>query len=436
VTPEGQGGLPQRFADAMGDLIGPHFPKDLILAVSGGGDSMAMLYLAAPWARVMGIHLYVCTVNHNLRPEAVDEAALVGDACAELGVFHQVLDWHWDGQGNLQDAARQGRLDAIQRWRGAVRHVVMAHTLDDQAETFVMRLARGSGVDGLSGMAPKRLLPARGQFQPLADHPDGPPQSDGADDEAWVLRPLLGVTREELRHFLKTLHIPYADDPSNDDARFDRIKVRQAWDSLEQLGLTRTRLAATAAQLSRAKDVLQDAALTAHRACLAQDEQYSTQFDVVYDRDLFAQERREIQLRLLAAALRFVSGAAYPPRLAALENALDRALGGAATTLHGGYVLPHKGHLFVCAEYEKVKDIRALDGYWRDFYVGGLDVRPLGQAGAAQIREQSALPARVLWPAPAVWEDDRVITTPRLGPNSVWFPDAGPRKLEQFLTAH
>ncbi|WP_147125713.1 tRNA lysidine(34) synthetase TilS [Shimia ponticola] len=420
----------------MGELLGPEFPKHLILAVSGGGDSMAMLYLAAPWARVMGIRLFVCTVNHNLRPEAAEEAALVAKACGELGLFHQVLDWHWDGQGNLQDAARQGRIDVIQRWRGSIEHVVMAHTLDDQAETFVMRLARGSGVDGLAGMAPKRALPMRGQFKPECQHPDGPPWSDSTEDHGWLVRPLLAVSRDDLRHYLKTLRIPFADDPSNDDTRFDRIKVRKAWADLERLGLTRERLAVTAGQMARAREVLENAALQAHQACLAKDEQYSTQFDVVYDRDLFAQQPREIQLRLLAAALRFVSGAGYPPRLSALENALERGLGGAATTLHGGYVLPQNACLFVCAEYEKVKDIRTVDGFWRHFFVGEKDVRPLGEAGAAQIRGLSRLPARVLWPAPAVWDGDRVLATPRLGPNAHWYPETGAAKPEHFLSAH
>ncbi|MEM1302129.1 MAG: tRNA lysidine(34) synthetase TilS [Pseudomonadota bacterium] len=436
MTPKGQGGLPQRFADAMGGLLGPHFPKELVLAVSGGGDSMAMLYLAAPWARVMGIRLFVCTVNHNLRLEASNEAALVAAACAELGLHHQVLDWHWDGQGNLQDAARKGRIDLIDRWRGAVQHVVVAHTLDDQAETFVMRLARGSGVDGLSGMSGKRALPRRNDRVPLHQHPNGPPWPPTRVGRGWVVRPLLGVRRAELRHYLKALHITYADDPSNDDPRFDRIKVRQAWDALAPLGLTPERLAGTAAQMARARDALQDAALVAHRACRAEDDQVSAQIDVVYDRDLFAQQRREIQLRLLTAALRFVAMADYPPRLSALENALDRALGGAATTLHGAYILPHKARLFICAEYEKVKDIRPVDGYWRDFYVGSMDVRALGRDGAAQIRDQTDLPARVLWPAPAVWDGDRVLATPRLGPNPHWYPASGGIGPEHFLTSH
>ena len=430
-----EGGLPQRFADEMGRLIGPDFPKEMILAVSGGGDSMAMLYLAAPWARVMGIKLYVCTVNHHLRDEAADEAALVARACGELGLFHQVLDWEWDRQGNLQDAARQGRLEVINRWRGAVAHVLMAHTKDDQAETFLMRLARGSGLDGLSGMAARREVRLDGPVEPLAQSPDGPPWPSVIKGSFEVLRPLLTTTRAELRHYLKVLKIDYADDPTNDDPGYVRVKMRQALPGLADLGLTVDRLAETASRLAGAREVVAKRALQAHRECLA-DDQGGGLFDTSYDRDAFAALERDTQLRLLAAGLQFVSHDPYRPRMAALEDALERALGGGASTLHGGYVYPHKDRLYVCAEYERVKDIRPESGLWRGiFQCGDLDVRSLGEAGAAHLRDSTDLPARVLWPVPAVWDGDKVLATPRLGPNSHWNLQNDNQRLTRLLSA-
>ncbi|MEM9350878.1 MAG: tRNA lysidine(34) synthetase TilS [Pseudomonadota bacterium] len=427
--------LPQLFADEMGRLLGPDFPKHIALAVSGGGDSMAMLYLAAPWARVMGIKLYVCTVNHHLRPEAADEVALVARACEELGLFHQVLDWPGEGEGNLHDAARRGRLEVIGRWRGGLTQVAMAHTRDDQAETFLMRLARGSGIDGLAGMPARREVRLGDGWEPLARHPQGPPWPSVFPGSFDIIRPLLGVSREELRHFLNVLKIDYADDPSNDDPAYERVRMRKALPGLSELGLTVDRLASTAERLGETREAVITRALAAHRACRVTGVGEGL-FDIAYERDAFAKIERDTQLRLLAAALQFVSHDPYRPRVAALEDALDRALGGGATTLHGGYVYPHGSRLYICAEYDRVKDLRAERGKWRRlFNTGEKDIRPLGEAGAAQIREQSELPARVLWPVPAVWEGDKVLGTPRLGPNDHWNPEIPKGRFERFLTS-
>jgi tRNA(Ile)-lysidine synthetase-like protein len=241
--------LNRRFAEEMGAFLGPDFPSDIGLAVSGGGDSMAMLHLAAPWARVMGIRLWVATIDHGLRAESAAEAALVAQACTDLGLSHSTLKWDgWDGKGNLQASARAARHDLLGRWRGSVQHIAFGHTEDDQAETVLMRLTRGSGVEGLSGMSARQTI------------------SDTAlpnlDSSAWtLLRPLLPTTRAELRHYLRVLHIPYVDDPTNDDLTYDRVKARKALDILAPLGLTAQTLAQTATRMARAVQHLSTALL-------------------------------------------------------------------------------------------------------------------------------------------------------------------------------
>ena len=328
--------LPQRFSDAMGALLGPDFPAELGVAVSGGGDSMAMLHLAAGWARVYGVAMRVVTIDHGLRPESAAEADLVATEAWGLGLPHTVLNWQPDEiTGNLQDAARRARHRLIGDWRGNTAHVLMAHTQDDQAETFLMRLARGSGVDGLAAMAGLVRI-------------NGPQMADG-----WaVVRPLLSVTRAELRHYAAVLHIPFVNDPSNVNPRFDRVRMRALLPALAGVGLTAERLTSTAQAQRRAS-----IALAARASDVALRLTRTVGGGVVFDRDAFARIEAETQLRLLAAALQWVSSAIYRPRLASLEGALDRLLSGGAATLHGAVMQPRGADLWIFREFAAVAGV-------------------------------------------------------------------------------
>lgn len=377
----------------MGALTGPDFPADLGLAVSGGGDSMAMLHLCAGWARVYGIRLRVVTVDHGLRPESAGEAALVAAECAILGLPHDTLLWQgWDGQGNLQDAARAARRDLIGRWRGPADHVLFAHTRDDQAETFLLRLRRGSGVDGLAAMRPSAGVPGQG----------------------WtILRPLLDVARAELRHYLHVLKIPFVDDPSNDNPRFDRVRMRALLGPLAEEGLTRDRLAETAARMARARVALgrraHDVAQALERPGIAGN--------VTLDRDGFAGIESETQLRIAAAALQFVSSDPYRPRESALEQAVDRWLSGGTATLHGGILIADGARLIVAREYGR--QAAALvgglwDGRWRVTVPPHLTLRALGDSGVSQAGRGEA-PRAACLALPGLWEGERLVACPPLG---------------------
>lgn len=418
------GDLPQHFADAMGALLGPDFPTDLGVAVSGGGDSMVMLHLAAGWARIYGIKLWVVTVDHGLRAESAAEAAMVADEARGLGLTHSNLRWEgWDGQGNLQAAARRARLDLIGRWRGVVGHVLMAHTMDDQAETFLMRLARGSGVEGLSAMAGLSRV-AQGAFMPLR-MPDGPPWPATVQGHWHVVRPLLGATRAELRHFAKLLHIPFVDDPSNADPRFDRVKFRALLDPLDAVGLSRSRLAGTAMRQARARVAL---AARAHDVAL----RVAHELDgaVVFDRDALAEIEADTQLRLVAAAVQMVSSSPYRPRETALEAAVERAMSGGAATLQGAILVPQGRKLWVAREHEAVAECATpagpaglWDGRWRIYGpdLQGKVIRPLGPVGLRQIDRPAGLPVPVVLSAPAVWDGDHLFAfkPAGYGPNYV-----------------
>lgn len=407
--------LPRRFAEEIGALLGPDFPTDLGLAVSGGGDSMAMLHLAAGWARVYGVRLWPVTVDHGLRPEAAAECALVAGECKLLGLPHSVLRWEgWEGSGNLQDAARTARLDLIGRWRGGVRHVLFAHTRDDQAETFLMRLARGSGVEGLGGMAPLRQVPQADGAAIAGGPPPGPEMSVW-----WVVRPLLGVGRADLRHYLRVLRIPHADDPTNDDPAYDRVRMRRLLDVLEAEGIGRATLAGTADRMRRAAE-----ALAARAADVASRTARVDHGDVVFDRDLLARVEPDTRLRLLAAALQFVASAPYRPRLAQLETATDRVLSGGAATLAGCRIAPEGAALRVFREHAAVADLTVpagspWDRRWRHLapQAKGLQVRALGADGLAQAADAvraMAVPRAALEAAPALWDGPRLVACARL----------------------
>ncbi|MCI5108983.1 MAG: tRNA lysidine(34) synthetase TilS [Marivita sp.] len=444
--------LEQRFADRMGQLLGPEFPSDLGLAVSGGGDSMAMLTLAHNWTRSFGIRLWVVTVDHGLRDESAAEAAMVAEDCARLGWPHATLRWQWDGTGNVQDAARRARLALIDRWRGNLKHVLFAHTADDQAETVLMRLARGSGVDGLSGMracrevTPHPLVPpllAAGQMTGQA------PPRDQACSGYRVLRPCLDMERAELRHYLSVLKGRWVDDPSNENRDFGRVRIRQLLNLLREEGVTTSVLSDTARRMARARD-----GLTAHlveavrRLCV---DAPSGQLRI--DRDGFAALDEETRLRLLTAGLQYVTAAEYRPRAASSEALLDQVLSGRGGTLHGAEVLVEKTHLRLLREESAVDGLSCgldalWDGQWRLSDPDGLlpanaAVRALGEDGWRQIADRSglALPFRAARALPSVWGDGMLLACPELqvGPSVglhryvLGRPDTG---FEAFCLSH
>ncbi len=420
-----------RFAASMGTLMGPEFPSDIALAVSGGGDSMAMLYLAHNWTRTWGVRLWVVTVDHGLRPESAAEAEMVAETCRALGWPHATLRWRWNGAGNLQDAARRGRLALIDRWRGGIRHFLFAHTLDDVAETFLMRLSRGSGVEGLSAMAARRTVrPHTGAPPPLAPDEiaaEAQPPAAGPDDAPGfeIVRPLLGERRADLRFYLRVLKGRWVEDPSNEDPGFERARIRRLLAPLEDEGLGAETLAATADRLSRARVALEARARDVAARLVTRAESCGAPTgELLIDRDGFAAVETDTQLRILAAALQWVSSAPYRPRARPLEALLERALSGGGGTLHGCELRAEGEALRVFREYAALRDTatpagpgRLWDGRWEAPRGEGLTLRALGPEGWAQIAEKpaGAPPAHAAHALPALFDGARLAACPALG---------------------
>lgn len=212
-----------------------HEDARLGIAVSGGPDSCALLLLAA--AALPG-RIAAATVDHGLRSESADEARFVSGLCAAIGIDHAVLPVEV-GPGNVQAQARMARYEALAAWAREedVAALATAHHADDQAETLLLRLNRGSGVAGLSGVRGRGRVP-------------------GSD--RLLVRPLLGWRRRELEEVIAASGLRAVADPSNLDDRFDRVRIRKALAGADWLDPTA--LAQSAANLADADEALEWAA--------------------------------------------------------------------------------------------------------------------------------------------------------------------------------
>ena len=303
-----------------------------LLAVSGGPDSTALLAMAAEWARRAAARpqLAAATVDHGLRKESAEEAAAVGALCARLGVPHRVLVWRGDKPTTrVQERARAARyalLAAHAREIGAGA-IVTAHHLDDQAETALFRLLRGSGVGGLRAMA------ASVDFDGVA-----------------LLRPLLGVAKRDLVAFCEAGGLAYVRDPANEDPRYARTRMRKLVEGLAAEGLD----AAALARLARRAGQIEDALTRqTHAAALRLGLSAGSSCDA----GALLAEPTEIVQRLLAAAIADVGGRA-PSRVGlgkveALTRNLFRAYAAGApfsANIAGARVLLARGALRVAPE--------------------------------------------------------------------------------------
>jgi tRNA(Ile)-lysidine synthase len=281
-----------------------------ILAVSGGPDSTALMFLAARWraARRKGPRLVAVTVDHGLRSESVREATMVKRLAAGLDIEHRTVRWMGrKPDTGLQEAAREARyrlLVAAAR-RERARHILTGHTLDDQAETVLFRLARGSGLSGLAGIARTSVL-----------------------DHMTLVRPLLDIPKVRLLATLNAAKIPFIEDPSNQDPRFTRTRLRQLAPALAREGLDAARLAALARRLRRAEQALTRA--TEHALARLSRKGSTAARGMVMDGRGFSELPAEIALRALGRAVGQI-GREGPVELGKLETLLAAVLKSGAT---------------------------------------------------------------------------------------------------------
>jgi tRNA(Ile)-lysidine synthase len=298
-------------------------PWPAAVAVSGGADSLALMHLLARWAATRSLPApVVLTVDHGLVPNSARTARKVVAWAREAGLKAVSLAWKGSKpSADIEAAAREARYRLMGDWLRAngLRALYVAHTEDDQAETFLLRLARGSGLDGLSAMQERARFPV----------------SSAAN--LHLVRPLLSVSRTTLREHLVSRSLPWIEDPMNVDPRFARARIRAAWPALEALGLERARIADAAAHVSRAREALDWATLAVAQRTVRIDGNVAA-----VDSHAFVQAPREVALRLLARLLMVLGGQDYRPRFDSLERLFDGIARGSyrGATLHGCIVAP------------------------------------------------------------------------------------------------
>jgi len=309
---------PEDFAARMAAL-GPFEPRPHVAAaVSGGSDSLALAVLLQDWLAPRGGRLTTLTVDHGLRAGSAAEAAGVGREMERLGIAHKILRW----EGLKPSASRQAAARAA-RYRlllqaceaAGIFHLALAHHLEDQAETFLLRLGRGSGLDGLAAMAPVS-------------------ETSGLR----LLRPLLELPKARLQATLEARRLSRVEDPSNDRRGFAPLRLRRLLPELAGEGMTAARLGSASQNLGRARAALEgDVAAVLARAVRPDPAGF-----LDLDPAVLAGASEEVSRRALARCLMAVGGSDYTPRLERLER-LHAALSAGLTrpvTLGGCRVVP------------------------------------------------------------------------------------------------
>ncbi|MBD5388948.1 tRNA lysidine(34) synthetase TilS [bacterium] len=292
------------------DFMQPWTDRPWALGVSGGADSMAMMHMAA---RVAARPPVVLHVNHGLRAAAGGDAEFVRAAAEKLGLACHILEWTGPKPTRgIEAAARTARYQLMTDFCGThgIDTLLIAHQADDQIETFLLNLARGSGVYGLAGMRPVT-------------------RRDGVD----IVRPLLDMSRADLERYCADNGIDYIHDDMNDDVRYARVRMRARRQVLNtELGISDDRILLAMRNLSRVRGALDD--YVARRL-----ENIGDTSRVVVQESFLFDEPREIGLKLLGNLLQRVGGNDYQPRLDSLERALDTLKRGDIQMTLGGCVL-------------------------------------------------------------------------------------------------
>lgn len=275
------------------DFIDKYRDAKMAVGVSGGIDSMCLLY----WLHNVGANIVCLHVNHKLRAEADIETEYVKDVCAKLDIPCQIF--YWDGEkpdNGLEAAAREVRYKMMTDFchENGIEYLLTAHQSDDQIETFLMNLARGSGLYGLSAMLPETTR-----------------------DGIKILRPLLEVSRAELKKYCDDNNIKYFIDSMNSDEHYKRVKIRQNRHLLnDKLDISDARILLAIQNLARTREWMDK--YISNRV-----EMVIRSWGAMFTVSFLFDEAEEIRLKFLGTLIQRIGGGDYPVRLNSLQKALS-----------------------------------------------------------------------------------------------------------------
>jgi len=377
------------------------------VALSGGPDSLALTFILAAWCAETGGCLTALTVDHALRPASAAEARQVAAWMAGRRIPHVILPWEGEKPATgLMAAAREARYALLDHWcrENGVLHLALGHQREDQAATFLMRLKRGSGLDGLSAM---------------------PHATEGFPRH---LRPLLDIPRARLKATLRALSHDWIEDPSNSNPAFERSAATEFVANANPLALTAARIALAVKSLARARTAIEEGVA----AALAASVTLSPLGPALLDPAPFARHPEEVRLRALAHLLMTVGGEAYTPRLERLERLLCAIETGAlrhGRTLAGCRIRPEDGKIRLLREAAAIAPqtvIDKTDFRWdRRFRLslspalaaGTTFIGPLTPERWREIREDAptTLPALLRPTLPVLWDENGIVAAPFTG---------------------
>lgn len=361
------------------------------VAVSGGADSLCLAYAAAEWAQANNKKCIALTVDHGLRLESTKEAKQVALWMQEKGILHETLVWEGNKpKTRVEEKAREARYALLTDWchQHGVSTLLLAHHQDDQAETFFLRLARSSGVDGLSAMKEKTTRHG-----------------------ILILRPFLDYSRAEIQSFLKQFYqTTWVEDPSNQNEVYERVRFRQKASFLAELGLTSSVVALTAKRLGRVQEAL--SCLT--KDFIAKHVSFNAVGYVFVEYRTYQELAAELQIRVLADLIVWVSGSNKPLRYSALEKVWAKIP--TTMTFAGVQFISSKKGFYICKELSKMADKKEVLANhltkWGNFEVM---INQKGWIGPLRTALRAkGLPARLTATFPALFDEKGLLWVPGL----------------------